>query len=207
MKPMLFNTAMVRAIQAGQKTVTRRVVKGSALQFLNNGFSPEFVAHPENGFSPFGFAGDALYVRETWTCIRDIETGHRDYFYAANQKDYDTVSSTYLCDDDGFDTGKPFPWKPSIHMPKAIARLFLRVTDVRVERLQDITEEQAKKEGCCTFSDKIGDGKFRDVLNFDLTAKDAFAELWNSTLPKNPNKFKCPENSWKTTLGYGQLNL
>ena len=65
-------------------------------------------------------------------------------------------------------------------MPKWAARIWLKVKDVRVERVQDISEDDARAEGCITFSDKIGDGKFDDVYEFDLTARDAFVELWDS---------------------------
>lgn len=116
-------------------------------------------------------SGDIIYVRETWTCIRDIETGCCDYFYAANQKDYDTISSTYLCDDDGFDTGKPFPWKPSIHMPKSIARIFLRVINVRVQNINDMTEQDAIEDGF-----EVDSGGYTiDEVRFAL---DKFKQFW-----------------------------
>ncbi len=69
-------------------------------------------------------------------------------------------------------------------MPKKAARIFLKVTDVRIERLQDITEEQARKEGCITYNDKVENKKFKNVLEFDLTTKEAFVDLWGSTIKK-----------------------
>lgn len=202
-KPILFNTEMVRTIQSGAKTVTRRLVKPEP---AGDKSKPEpLITRPgywntwgdDNVYRQPYQMGDMLWVRETWTVMRDIDTGHEDYFFAAIQKDLDTVSATYLCDDDGFDTGRPFPWKPSIHMPKWIARLFLRVKDVRVERLQDITEEQAHAEGCCTYEDKIGDGKFLDVSEFDLTARDAFAALWDTTIkPADLPRYGWDANPW-----------
>ncbi|MEA5016139.1 MAG: hypothetical protein VB099_16430 [Candidatus Limiplasma sp.] len=165
-KPALFSTPMVQAILADRKSKTRRVVKGLALKWLTeDGFSPAFVADPGNKLSPYA-VGDILWVRETWTAMRDIETGHVDYFFAATKLDHDTVSTTYLCDDDGFDTGRPFPWKPSIFMPKKICRLFLRVTDVRVERVQDISDCDCMAEG-------IRCGIWDDL-------RDEFRALWDS---------------------------
>lgn len=163
-KPIIFSTPMVLAILEDWKIQTRRVIR------FPNKLRPHWYHGPnEEGLHEFMFGeidpinrmaidwteavkapyktGDVLWVRETFTQIRNIETGHIDTFYAAEQKDYDTVSTTYLCDDDGFETDRTIPWKPSIHMPREAARLFLRVTDVRVEQLQDITEFDAIKEG------------------------------------------------------------
>jgi hypothetical protein len=105
--------------------------------------------------------GDYLYVRETWAsdpagfCIHKV--GYREPITGLDGVDY---------------LGKEIRWRPSIHMEKETARIFLRVTDVRVERLQDITEKQAVKEG----ASKIG-----GVLNFKM--------IWESTL-KNKDKHK-----------------
>ena len=87
-------------------------------------------------------------------------------------------------------------WRSSATMPKSAARIFLKVTDIRVERLQDITEEQAKAEGCIDFNDKIGNSKFDDVMEFDLTARDAFAELWDSTVKEDWQKFASSTWVW-----------
>lgn len=125
MKPILFNTDMVRAILDGRKTVTRRVVK------FKPGQNPQWTGYIPDGQVLYGSnnipaakapyrAGDILYVRKTWTMLVG------SYLYRADQK-----------------TGMKHPgkWLPSIHMPKEAARLFLRVTDVRAERLQDIFKD------------------------------------------------------------------
>lgn len=139
MKPILFNTEMVQAILEGRKTVTRRIIKGLPqdvkcigwLTDSGNAKSYGTVAFDVNGnrkyFKLPYLIGDILYVRETFVTHRN------DVFYKA---DNEWLKLKNL--------GISFKWKPSIHMPKEAARLFLRITDVRIERLQDITEEQAK---------------------------------------------------------------
>lgn len=126
-KPILFNTEMVRAILAGRKTQTRRLVKK---QFLTED-DLKICGKP---YDP----GDILWVRETW---KQYTTGTAGaglidgYLYKA---------------DDPQDTSGMMVeghWHPSIHMPKAAARIFLRVTGVRVERLQDIDEDGVCNEG------------------------------------------------------------
>ena len=171
-KPILFSTPMVKAILDGRKTQTRRVIKDKD---ITNNFDIDVdgsvyaYIDQETGdsYPPTAIAkyqvGDILWVRETWS--KD-ENG--EYVYRTN---YGTT------EDDSFPPSM-FKWKPSIHMPKEAARIFLKVTDVRVERLQDISEEDARAEGCITFNYNSGDGKFEDVLEFDLTARDTFCELW-----------------------------
>lgn len=139
MKPILFNTEMVRAILDGRKTVTRRLVKPQPGFFYDVGGripdpdNPERIAflamdpddHEEIRVPPFQ-PGDVLYVRETWGYNRD------SWLYKADYRE---------------DEWPLFIWHPSIHMPKKTARIFLRVKDVRVERLQDITVDQVAAEG------------------------------------------------------------
>jgi predicted RNA-binding Zn-ribbon protein involved in translation (DUF1610 family) len=135
-------------------------------------------------FRPPHCTGDYLYVRETFTIMRDMETGNKDIFYAANKLDHDTVSTTYLCDDDGFDTGKPFPWKPSIHMPKEAARIFLKITGVRAEQLQDMNYFDYLKEG-------LPYKQFENDLQAD------FIKLWDSTIKKQDfEKYDWNSNPW-----------
>lgn len=145
MKPILFNTPMVQAILDGRKTMTRRVVK------FPEGNNPNWTGYiPDGGVlygsnnvpvakSPYR-PGDILWVRETWaqfclnknTCPNSV-LAHSDWCYKASPEE---------CMDKF-----PCRWHPSIFMPKEAARIFLRVTDVRVERVRDITEEDAKAEG------------------------------------------------------------
>lgn len=160
MKPILFNTEMVRTILDGRKTVTRRLVKPQHLIGIlpdkcKNGLPENFLKEKKLMFKPYCDmtdkelvktayqppcqSGDILYVRETW--CDDRQFTHDDtpgqYFYRA---------------DNIFLNAK---WRPSIHMPKEAARIFLKVTDVRAERLQDITEAQAKAEGICRLYDDM----------------------------------------------------
>lgn len=139
--PILFNTDMVWAILEGKKTVTRRILKEQPPAGIKakkaDGIS-FFWAFWEDGDKhwlkcPYD-VGDILYVRETWY------KGKNCVLYKANNPNL-----TGYRDMDGEDI--VVKWKPSIHMPKEAARIFLRVTDVRMERLRDITEEQAQKEG------------------------------------------------------------
>ena len=135
-KPILFNTEMVRAILDGRKTCTRRILKG-AIPFdekaeywnvLKKGewSGPICVEYFMKQGSPYK-PGDILYVRETF-----IQIAAHTFWYKADGKSWML---------------KDLRWKPSIHMPKEAARIWLKVTDVRVERLQSITVEGAIREG------------------------------------------------------------
>jgi hypothetical protein len=139
-RPILFNGAMVRAILDGRKTHTRRIVKGIAIDWLKE-FTREYVASPENHLCPCGSPGDRLWVRETWhTDEPDLER--------ARSMHEDLVSLSpiyYRADQANKDPG--CIWRPSIHMPRWASRITLEVVEVRVERLQEITEEGAKAEG------------------------------------------------------------
>lgn len=150
--PILFNTDMVRAIMDGRKTVTRRAVRWDQCQVYGMAcvygkwleyYNPEDVPKElidwyvkEIAKQPY-HPGDILYVRETWDSMAGSIFGDLSadtvYFYKA--------------DGDFRPVGWRGNWHPSIHMPKEAARIWLKVTDVRVERLRDITEEQALAEG------------------------------------------------------------
>ncbi|PFG24585.1 hypothetical protein ATH90_3395 [Pseudomonas lurida] len=137
-RPILFSAPMVRAIPEGRKTVTRRAVKGSGLNFLAD-FTPEYVALPENRFCPYGKPGDRLWVRETWARVGNCDPG------------YLTFGATYPdClppDLENIPAASDIRWKPSIHMFRRDSRILLEITDVRVERLQDISRADIRAEG------------------------------------------------------------
>lgn len=202
-KPILFNTEMVRAILGGRKTVTRRVIKP---HFRENerGFFTATIAgqlflcySDEDGNetrrvkAPYQ-VGDILYVREAfWHGVDDV------YEYKA---DYET------------DMG--YIWSPSIHMPKEAARIFLRVTDVRAERLQNITEEQAIYEGIephIILSNRVGDiTEYRIPGTHDEcpTARGAFSHLWNSTVKKpDINQYGWEANPWIFSVEFERIEI
>ena len=138
-KPILFNTEMVRAILDGRKTCTRRVVKPTPKYFEVNE-NPVYIydAEPAMGrIYPPCQPEDVLYVRETWCGLPVNEAGH----FRGHPIYY------YRADGDLRPEGWRGAWHPSIHMPKEAARIWLKVTDVRVERLQNITDDGAKAEG------------------------------------------------------------
>lgn len=150
MKPILFNTEMVRALLEGRKTVTRRVVK------FKKGQNPAWSGYIPDGAVLYGSnnipaakapyqPGDILWVRETWS---PVNVRPRRYIYKAD------VDRSI-----GEGVGLPLCWHPSIHMPKEAARIFLRVTGVRVERLREITPQQIDAEGCCEYAYDAKTGK------------------------------------------------
>ncbi|WP_035571685.1 hypothetical protein [Halonatronum saccharophilum] len=149
MKPILFNTDMVRAILEGAKTQTRRPIKSPTGHFQvccqKNKFDKKWVVQvdenemmlDENVNPPYE-AGDILYVRETFikTVEIELDSGKKEYHYRATPDDM--IKQT---------PKGAIKWKPSIHMPKEAARIFLKVTDVRIERLQDMWNKDAIAEG------------------------------------------------------------
>lgn len=187
-KPILFNTDMVRAILDGRKSCTRRAVKykysntemkiksdkyGSGLIEIQKDVEGETYGKNPDGSTwhkllpyiekiPPYKKGDILYVRETWY------KGLERYLYRA---DYSDTEKFYR-------GGREIKikWHPSIHMPKEAARIWLKVTNVRVERLQDITPEQICREGV--------EVEYPHVLNGE-EKRYAFSALWNSTIKKS----------------------
>lgn len=176
--PILFNSEMVRANLDGRKSCIRRLVKG---------FVPDDAIWGYTAFTPKGYIscrgtfadgygekffklpyqpGDILYVRETW------HKGLERYMYRA---DYSDTEKFYR-------NGKEIEmkWHPSIRMPKEAARIWLKVTDVRVERLQEITEVGIQKEGV-EVDPKECAGKFDFISELFLL----FQRLWDSTIKKS----------------------
>lgn len=206
MKPILFNIGMVRAILDGRKTVTRRLMKPQPYSEKSDG--PLFWhwkdcqwADGGQGFPKSGIKvhapckpGDILYVRETWA-HGYIETDDKEgctndsWFEETPVGCYDylgTLSSFYYrADNEEWFNEVGIRWHPSIHMPKRAARIFLRVTDVRVERLQEITTEDCYNEGVPSyyeyFTRLLINGK---DYSEEPEMKDSFLCLWNSTIKK-----------------------
>ena len=181
-KPIIFSTSMVKAILDGRKTQTRRVVKPQPTLNIPLGFCTGATDGKNIGKFGFGLCGDGgqikyykpkyqvgdiLWVRETW---KPSPYDDGVYAYKANGLP-EPAGCQYL------------NWRPSIHMPRAAARIFLRVTDVRVERLQDISETDAKAEGITVVTNNSGlmyCRKFRDLWDKINGKRDKGAYKWDS---------------------------
>jgi len=172
-KPILFNTPMVRAILDGRKTQTRRLVKGLPLAepwFTVEDGRPLMCDESGDWYPAERFCrvqpGDILWVRETWA----KDTGR--FLYRA---DYGDTEEFYM-------NGREIKmaWHPSIHMPKEAARLFLLVKDVRIERLQDMTEDDALAEGANAGEYLDEQGNLIDVYY----PHEDFSQIWDSTIKK-----------------------
>ena len=193
--PILFSTPMVQAIIEGRKSMTRRVMKPQP--YLEDGSTiwsyskDSFGSLPPNKMteSPFGFkcpygqVGDVLWVREK-TCYVMIEHAH-DLLVGFRERRQIIYGTDFHEDWMKYAKEKYlYKWEPSLFMPKAACRIFLKITDIRVERLQDITEQDAVGEG-------IEEAEFDNVnkcrvfkhygyQNAVTDAKDSFQSLWHS---------------------------
>ncbi|PLY37335.1 hypothetical protein F164LOC_10115 [Pectobacterium carotovorum] len=190
---IIFNGDMVRATLSGQKTQTRRVVANVSPDNClvlrkptktKNGVYTHVLDAPQHDLCPFGKVGDRLWVRETFNgfwldddVIQEIKDG--------------ISKASELCDyrSDYPDSSQPVGgWTPSIHMPRWASRILLEITDVRVERLNDISEEDAIAEGLERYNDDgivyygpYGHGDCRPEIAFsDLWQSIYGAESWNS---------------------------
>ena len=182
-KPILFNTDMVRAILAGQKTQTRRLMKPQPTKprWNNIGWLGWDDGHGRRMKSPCE-AGDVLWVRETWS-ITDKCGLYPNW--PSNGIHY-----MYKADDPDCSAAKEARWYPSIHMPKEAARIFLLVRCVWVECLREISVENCAAEGI--WDDyKASSEKYHENLKKAAYPK-VFSELWDSTIKKDD----LPEYGW-----------
>lgn len=190
-KPILFNTEMVRAILDSRKTQTRRIIKDL---YFNPLISGDLKWHaPVN-------SGDILWVRETWKQYTAGTAGPGlidGYLYKADEPQ-DT--SGMMVED---------RWHPSIHMPKGVARIFLRVTDICCERLQDITEQDARAEGLVTDQPEDGRTNINFMCSVDClrgSARGKFALLWNSTIKKTDlPRYGWDANPWVWVISFKRI--
>lgn len=204
-KPILFNTDMVRAILDGRKTVTRRKIPIDVVNYCDIDTDGTLLSY-ENDCGDFiepeklcqYKQGDILYVRETvWQKVGyylDVDGETKPSWY----KEF-----KYTATDEKPETGWNYSWakRPSIHMPKEAARIWLKVKDVRVERLQEITEEQAKAEGAKQCYEQINTIENRPVT---YIAEDGngyyilgFKSIWNSTIKKSDlDRYGWDANPW-----------
>lgn len=204
-RPILFNGPMVRAILEGRKTQTRRAVKPQPEIYTTAdgratwrhgkrvGTGPNAEAWTCHAIDrcPYGQPGDRLWVRETWAeichagdaeCYCEDEESRREHHrfeYRADTEnkrpgDWPDPSETEFQDAPG--------WRPSIHMPRKASRITLEITEVRVQRLQEISEEDARAEGVDVFRVRLGD--LDPILVPGCrgadSPKEGFQNLWDS---------------------------
>ncbi|HBR1118989.1 TPA: hypothetical protein ACMEI5_000802 [Klebsiella quasipneumoniae subsp. similipneumoniae] len=219
---MIFNGEMVRAILDGRKTQTRRPIKWKQTRFTEIGEREDGSKWPWSEDAehacdfwhpcPFGAVGDRIWVRETWgvvshafsddglmidwvpdrpaTAIHEMPFGNGYYSgYAIYAADGDFTWG----DDDGYEDGRSC-WKPSIHMPRAASRILLEITDVRVERLNAISEEDAEAEGIDMEALYDSQDCYDCIADHNMTGRPtvtgAFKYLWESIYG---------EEGWKST--------
>lgn len=196
-RPILFSAPMVRAILDGTKTQTRRIVKDQPYQIgkpreryhgghgcgdLSNytgeleedgtwWITDEFGG--VDGFKcPYGQIGDRLWVRENvWVARKDCKYPHKAETWVGYPADGEKCNSPEFWKSWGFKLA------PSIHMPRAKSRITLEITDIRIERLQDICEYDAKAESCQDQKDAFGIEKSGSIVWY---AKHAYVQLWNA---------------------------
>jgi hypothetical protein len=200
-KPILFNTEMVLAILDGRKTCTRRICKDANEYTVPD---MEFYNADKRTYAVHNFAdkeqmeqlstaertcpicpGDILYVRETWEhfdccCCEGDEHGN-----CYQEPQQNVLNKSYGCymyraTDEIYGDAR---WHPSIHMPKEAARIWLKVTDVRVERLQEITVDDCHREGINIETSAVTDGETLN-RNHDFSL-EKFEILWDSTVKKS----------------------
>lgn len=234
-RPILFSGAMVKAILEGRKTQTRRAIRKQPLMVKHMG-TPD--GHPgEWGlpvpgrtafcliekssslavakYCPYGQPGDRLWVRETWAPVQPLADGVLQYEGARLveldgypievwfRADGELGPLSYCCDDGP-------RWKPSIHMPRAASRLTLEVTEVRVQRLQDISEENAIAEGAQRFDDLPSIHPWGQDPRWSMeqplstehclnNARFAFANFWNKL---NADKHPWDSNPWVWAVSF-----
>ena len=174
-KPILFNTEMVKAILDGRKTCTRRKIPIDIVDFCDIDHDGELLFY-ENSYGDFinpeklckYQPGDILYVRETF-----VQAASHTFWYKADDKEF---------------LSKCKNWKPSIHMPKEAARIWLKVTDIRVERLHAISEDEARSEGSKKCYELLNPLEDKPII---YSAEDSggyyvlgFKSIWNSIVKK-----------------------
>ena len=228
-KPILFNADMVRSLLANRKTATRRVVKGYTLDHLELDTDGSIIGvydqfegcvRPVMDYAPYR-PSDILYVRETWAPLYPNESSNEvcGYIYKADPLSVERYDAR-------FPNGKDYQWegrwRPSIHMPREAARIFLRATDVRVERLQDTFFERGSTifslrgegidigEQCRECIEAYGSPCCIDAeseCGILDEVRGGFSDLWDSTIKKKDRAlYGWAANPWVWVIEFEQIS-
>jgi len=217
-RPIIFSSAMVRAILEGRKTQTRRVIKPQptvteellrqrGAWIAGESLSDQVNAAWQHGFvdvsCPYGQPGDRLWVRETWGCKAADRPG-----VPGGRKPQPGDSIQYA--ENGADAWQwrvpgSLPWRPSIHMPRWASRILLEITDVRVQLVQDISEEDARSEGVLWVPGhgEITPADLHEGYSNYLDCRQGFQVLWDSINAKRG--FGWDANPWVWALTFKRV--
>lgn len=185
--PILFSTAMVQAILEGRKTQTRRIIKDTTPHWANDAYREHCIRSIR---CPYGKPGDRLWVREKYRKYHvtkpdsdEIDLDHEVFEFAADKG----IFPIPMQDGDGFQmynkdgSEKMIPWRPAIHLKRVDARIFLEITNVRVERLQEISKDDAIAEGINP--EVTGDDFYENYAKIGyrwIDAVPSYRSLWES---------------------------
>lgn len=220
-RPILFSGPMVQAIREGRKTKTRRVIKPqpNAPEFFGWCSEPADKRYGQVSFgkncmisswakNPYGQPGDGLWVKETWCRFPENSrdgNGEQIYYRADQDKNHMPEVERIMSNNN-------VKWRPSIFMSRRVSRINLELVSVRVERVQDISEEDAYREGIehIPSADGVGqtnfasfhDEKLHAFLNYS-TAREAFKDLWDSINAKRG--FGWDANPWVWVIEFKVL--
>jgi len=176
-RPILFSAPMVRAILAGTKTQTRRVVKPAHKAWIEMPVTHQLGEWDKRPL-PYGKPGDRLWVRETWQAVSGNDRARHIMTHPRPDRGWLEYAATPRADEPAY------KWRPSIHMPRWASRITLEVTGVRVERLQDISEADALAEGISRLAPPAPPHEWSGLNRFTLNGMGsgfcAGSVSWNS---------------------------
>jgi len=232
--PILFSTQMVEAILNNTKSQTRRIVKQNR-RWCEDVDEVDLKSWFEKGIikSPYGEKGDMLWIRETWKMIghtqddhtefhfqyKDGEDRHIDFYGDDDRCEYWVKKLDDLCanllekglaeendEEERYTWNKEdVPWKPSIHMPKEVARIWLKISDIRVERLHDISDVDCVEEGIKHSQGKSGPLCWYDYKHKSYNAvtgvTSSFKTLWQTV--NGPGSWNI--NPWVWVISFEQI--